>query len=52
MELNLSAKIYTNSEIIKLTDVPEKDISASFLIVRMAWEQSPEYIPPEYVPLD
>ena len=52
IELNSSAKIYTHSEISKLTDVPEKDISESFLIVRKAWEQSPEYIPPEYGPLD
>ena len=52
IELNSSVKIYTHSEISKLTDVPEKDISESFLIVRKAWEQSPEYIPPEYGPLD
>ena len=52
IELNSSAKIYTHSEISKLTDVPEKDISESFLIVRKAWEQSPKYIPPEYGPLD
>ena len=52
IELNSSAKIYTHSEISKLTDVPEKEISESFLIVRKAWEQSPEYIPPEYGPLD
>ena len=52
IELNSSAKIFTHSEISKLTDVPEKDISESFLIVRKAWEQSPKYIPPEYGPLD
>ena len=52
IELNSSAKIFTHSEISNLTDVPEKDISESFLIVRKAWEQSPEYIPPEYGPLD
>ena len=39
IELNSSAKIFTHSEISKLTDVPEKDISESFLIVRQAWEQ-------------
>ena len=52
IELNSSAKIFTHSEISNLTDVPEKDISESFLIVRKAWEQSPEYIPPEFGPQD
>ena len=52
IELNSSVKIYTHSEISKLTDVPEKDISESFLIVRRAWEQSPKYIPPEFGPQD
>ena len=52
IELNSSAKIYTHNEISKLTDVPEKDISESFLIVRRAWEQSPKYIPPEFGPQD
>lgn len=52
IELNSSAKIFTHSEISKLTDVPEKDISESFLIVRQAWEQSPKYVPPEFGPQD
>ncbi|MBT3846942.1 MAG: hypothetical protein HOF57_03600 [Euryarchaeota archaeon] len=52
IELNSSAKIYTHSEISKLTDVPEKDISESKPIVRLAWEQSPKYIPPEFGPQD
>ena len=52
IELNSSVKIYTHSEISKLTDVPEKDISESKPIVRLAWEQSPKYIPPEFGPQD
>ena len=52
IELNSSAKIFTHSEISKLTDVSEKDISESFLIVRQAWEQSPKYVPPEFGPQD
>ena len=52
IELNSSAKIFTRSEISKLTNVPEKDISESLPIVRLAWEQSPKYIPPEFGPQD
>jgi hypothetical protein len=52
IELNSSAKIFTRSEIGKLTNVPEKDISESLPIVRLAWEQSPKYIPPEFGPQD
>ena len=52
IELNSSAKIFTRSEISKLTNVPEKDISESLPIVRLAWEQSPNYIPPEFGPQD
>ena len=52
IELNSSAKIFTHTEISKLTDVPENDISESFLIVRQAWERSPKYVPPEFGPLD
>ena len=52
IELNSSAKIFTRSEISKLTNVPEKDISESLPIVRLAWEKSPKYIPPEFGPQD
>ena len=52
IELNSSVKIYTHAEISKLTDVSEKDIAESFLIVRQAWEQSPKYVPPEFGPQD
>ena len=31
---------------------PEKDISESLPIVRLVWEQSPKYIPPEFGPQD
>ena len=52
IELNSSVKIYTHSEISKLTNVPEKEISESKPIVRLSWEQSPNYIPPEFGPQD
>ena len=52
IELNSSAKIFTSNAISKLTNVPEKDISESKPIVRLAWEQSPKYIPPEFGPQD
>jgi len=52
IELDSSEKFFTHSEISKLTNVPEKDISESFPIVRLAWEQSPKYIPPEFGPQD
>jgi len=52
IELNSSIKIFTKSEISKLTDVSEKDISESLPIVKLAWEQSPKYIPPEFGPQD
>ena len=52
IEMNSSVKIFTKREISKRTNVPEKDISESLPIVKLAWEQSPKYIPPEFGPQD
>jgi hypothetical protein len=52
IELNYSIKIYTYSEVSKLTEVPESDLRETIPIVKRAWELSPKYIPPEFGPQD